>query len=674
MQSIGIDLGTTNSVASQMVNGKPIVIQYQDNVEYETRFPSVVSRNAAGEFLVGFPALRNMKLAPHETIYSAKRLMGLNYDDPKVQEVAKHVSYKVVPADDPQDTGVYVRIGSEKFTPVEISTRILQRVMEVCAQQLGPVRHATITVPAMFQDCQRNATVEAGDRAGLSLRPILDEPIAAALAFGYGQNTSHRLLVYDLGGGTFDVSVLQLKGENLAVLDRSGDMWLGGDDFDQSLIRRMQDWLVNKYGPLNFEDPQLRRILKTHAEKAKIKLSETDSIPVSDPFVTKTPAGDPVSLDLTLTRSDFESDIRPLVDRSLTHVESVMDRNDLKPEHFTAVLLVGGSTLVPYVRERLRAKFGEERVRGDIDPMHCVSLGAALWNERFPVDKKGRLTTDNLKRTSLTTAMHLGVEIYYDGNPHFFEKIIPRGSSYPTEANQFRRTFKPTSHNQKRFRIPIFQGNATMTTFNTCQGIFRYEAPRPVPFHSSILVTFNIDVHGKLTVEVELEGDPSSRQQFEIERNRPLLEEQEESRAASWKDDLGSLLETLRRFQQKYKLYLSKEETENIDSDLRDGEAVLSENRREDWQRIRRRIVQALGGSGLASDLFMAVRAQEMADVQSARTIGLTRTNIERLFRAGKLDEIPALRDKLKLATNTVFKAQDGGGNTGPDPEAITKQ
>lgn len=692
-RSIGIDLGTTHSVASHILGGKPAVIHYRDDKDADlTLFPSVVSRAGTGETLYGYTAIRNSAVAPAETLYSIKRLMGLNFDNANVQDVRHRVPYTICPADDPADIGARVMFGGRKLTPIEVSAMIVRRLTDLCSERLGPIGHATITVPAMFAESQRNATREAGVQAGLTLRPILDEPVAASLAFGFGKDKSdHRLLVYDLGGGTFDVSLVQISGDNLQGLARNGDMWLGGDDFDQLIVKRIEDWIAHEYrdeGTIDFTAPAIRRLLKSKAEEAKIKLSTHPEWNIVEPDCLQTPSGRYVQLDLVVTRREFEGWIRPLVQRSMDMVESVLQQNSLEPRHLTAVLLAGGSTLVPLVRETLESRFGPGKVRHDIDPMHCVSLGAALWNEKFPIDQKsGKLVTDNLRRIVLTTERDFGIECFYDGNPHYFEPIIPRGSVYPTAPNQFRKRFRPTANNQRKFRIPIFQGNGLTTIGNACQGIFHYEAPRPVPLHSSIFVTFNMDLHGILTMDVELDGDPASRRQFEIDRNREVLDERTQARLAQWKEDLEKLLRTLQNFRRDYNSYLTDAERTDIDAIARDVERVIAENRREDCQPVRGRLLLALTGSGVASDLFMGLRAQESADPMNAKLLGRTMTQIrktladEQKVLAGELpgdaatlrNSVDSLRNTLKTYTNLVFSAQSGSGQESGEVGGVAK-
>ncbi|MFO0877891.1 MAG: Hsp70 family protein [Gemmataceae bacterium] len=660
MASIGIDLGTTNSVAAHIQGGRPVVIPNRDAQDLT---PSVVSFRKTGTagFLVGMQAINYATQAPLDTIFSIKRLMGLDFDDVKVQVVRERVPYTIsAPPDGVLDRAARVLINGQPFTPIDLSMMILERIRHDCAHHLGvEVDGATITVPAYFQECQRTATREAGERAGLRLRPLLDEPTAAALAFVLNDDPDkmHRILVYDLGGGTFDVSLVQIAGragspmedKNVQVLEKDGNMWLGGDDFDHCISRRIFDWLGSKHGIDGRQDPRLRRWVKALAERAKKALTDQESYRICEPRLLYAPEREPVSIDLSIDRATFEHDISPMIEESMGLVEAVLQRQNIKDNDLTAVVLVGGSTLVPMVRKRIKERFGKMKVRHDINPMLCVSLGAALWNQRFPMDASKKISLVRMDQTGMPTQMDLGVEIYRDGNAHAFEKIIPKGNIYPTRE-PFKKTFRPTQENQKLIRVPIFQGTSSLTSYNSCQGVLEYELPGGLPSNSKVEISFAIDEHGSLTVEVEVVGRPDYRKKIQIKRNQPYQNE----KATKWKEELENLLSVCDRFVTKYRVYLTPEQMRDLNEKVQKGKRALAENDRHGAQPILQALRIALLGAGTASVLFLAERAQEMADSRTAQQIALARATLEKatIHQPEKVQEII---DKLKPVIHKVL-------------------
>ncbi len=355
MRAIGIDLGTTNSAAA--IGGKEIkVLPTGDN---EMLTPSVVSfvkkKRAQGEIVVGRAAVNNALRDPENTVFSIKRLMGLVYGEERVEEVRRRASFKIAdpPAEDAEDQSVKVLLGGEPYSAVEISALILKQARKDAEQALGePVTHAVITVPAYFQERQRNATGEAGRRAGLEVLKIIDEPTAAAIAFGAGkEEEKHRVLVYDLGGGTFDISIIQMVGGQYQNLEIMGDTWLGGDDFDRAIVQRMIEWVKEEcdgYDPS--DDRSFLAKARELAQKVKIALSRQESVEIFEPLL-RLPGEGVVDVDMEVTRKQFESDIEPLVDKTIGLVDKALGHQNLTPEDITEVLLVGGSTAVPKVLE-----------------------------------------------------------------------------------------------------------------------------------------------------------------------------------------------------------------------------------------------------------------------------------------------------------------------------------
>jgi molecular chaperone DnaK len=628
MNSIGIDLGTTNSVASHTVNGVPVVIRNRDD---HPLTPSVIGFRR-GEFLVGGEALRYSASAPLDTVYSTKRLIGLDFHDDRVLEVRRKVGYEIVAGrGDEQDVSACVRIAGRTHSPIEIATMVLNRIRDDCAKATGlPVEGATITVPAYFEDCQRNATREAGLKAGLNLRPLLNEPVAAALAFTLKERArGHRLLVYDLGGGTFDVSLVEIAGDldtrpdekSVQVLGIRGDMWLGGDDFDHLLSERIFRWIESKYGFDGRPDPALRRIVKMLAEKAKIELTERGEVAVSEPAVYQHPSHGAISVNLTIARSEFESDIAPLVTRSLRIVEDLLAEAGVPENKLTAVVLAGGSTRVPYVRDELKNRFGSTLVRHDLDPMHCVSLGAAIWNERFPVTAGGVVILDRLAQTGVPTAMPYGVEVYKDHNPRSFEVVVPAGTRYPT-TEPFRKTFRPTADNQRTLVIPVFEGTSKLTTSNRCQGVVAvHDLPAGITKDSPINVEFRIDVHGTLTVDLDVPA-VRFRTSTEIRRNQPHRSKREQEQMSVWKDHLRNMIARAKRFLEEYGEFVTPEDRQKIEQHCRDAQKALEENDPLRGAEIQSAVFVGIVETGTAGVLLLGSVAKEMADAKLAGRIG----------------------------------------------------
>ncbi|HRC86736.1 MAG TPA: Hsp70 family protein, partial [Thermoanaerobaculia bacterium] len=390
MKAIGIDLGTTNSVAAYCEPGSKSPPRVLGTSAGESFTPSVVGarrspREANGwEVLVGRAAANYAPRAPEETVFSIKRLMGRDFADPQVGKLRGRFGYRVVagPGEDPR---AHVELAGELWSPARISSRILEQIRLEAARDLGEVRQAVITVPAYFHEGQRAATREAGEAAGLLVKKIIDEPTAAAVAFGVEARPGehHRLLVYDLGGGTFDISILQLvkdeEGHNhFEVLEIEGDAWLGGDDFDLSIVEKIIATVAGQTG----EDPAVDRrfllLAKEHAEKAKKALSQSEVTEIVIPAAYRSKSNLVVDVELGLERAELEQAIRPLVERSMALVQKALERQNLSREDISDVLLVGGSTLVPLVYRTVESFFGAGRVRRSLNPMECVALGASL--------------------------------------------------------------------------------------------------------------------------------------------------------------------------------------------------------------------------------------------------------------------------------------------------------
>ncbi len=485
---IGIDLGTTNSVVAVMEAGEPTVIP---NAEGSRLTPSVVAVNPkSGERMVGQVAKRQAITNPDNTIFSIKRFMGRKYDDPTVQRDRGLVPYKLSAA---PNGDVRVAMGGKDYSPQEISAMILQKLKTDAEAYLGErVTQAVITVPAYFNDSQRQATKDAGQIAGLEVLRIINEPTAAALAYGLDKESKDELIaVYDLGGGTFDISILRLGEGVFEVVATNGDTHLGGDDFDQRVIEWICDEFKREQGiDLRHDRLALQR-LKEAAEKAKIELSSTLQTEINLPFITADASG-PKHLNLTLTRSKLEQLVGDLIERSIGPCKQALGDADVPASKIDEVILVGGQTRMPAVQEAVRKFFGREPHKG-VNPDEVVAIGAAIQAGVLQGEVKDVLLLD-------VTPLTLGIETLGGVST----PLIPRNTTIPTSKSQ---VFSTASDNQMSVEIHVLQGERPMANENKSIGRFILDgilpAPRGVP---QIEVTFDIDANGILNVSAKDKG------------------------------------------------------------------------------------------------------------------------------------------------------------------------
>ncbi len=478
---IGIDLGTTNSVVAVMEGNEPTVIPTSEGSRL---CPSVVAVNPkTGERLVGQVARRQAITNPENTIYSVKRLMGRRYTDPEVQKAIKLLPYKIVEND---NGDAWVVMGGKRYSPAEISAMILAKLKADAEAYLGePVTQAVITVPAYFNDSQRQATKDAGRIAGLDVLRIINEPTASALAYGLDKSNDQEIAVYDLGGGTFDISILDIGEGVFEVRATNGDTFLGGDDFDQRVI----DWVVEEYRKdqgidLRNDRMALQR-LKEAAEKAKIELSTTAQTEINLPFITADASG-PKHLSMTLTRSKFEQLVEDLVERSIGPCRQALKDAELKVEDIDEVILVGGQTRTPLVQRRVEEVFGRSPHKG-LNPDEVVALGAAIQAGVLGGEVNDVLLLD-------VTPLTLSIETLGG----VATPLIPRNTTIPTHKEQ---VFSTASDNQTQVQINVLQGERPMAADNKLLGTFTLDgippAPRGMP---QIEVSFDIDANGILKV------------------------------------------------------------------------------------------------------------------------------------------------------------------------------
>ena len=598
---IGIDLGTTNSCVAVMEGNDPVVIP---NSEGGRTTPSVVAFTKSGERLVGQPAKRQAITNPKHTVFSIKRFMGRKIDE--VTDEKGKVPYEVISGD--SDTA-RVKIGDRVYSPPEISAMILQKMKKTAEEYLGQeVTEAVITVPAYFNDSQRQATKDAGEIAGLQVRRIINEPTAAALAYGLDKKTSdHTVAVYDLGGGTFDISILQLGEGVFEVKSSNGDGHLGGDDFDQRIIDYLADEFKKQESIDLRKDPMALQRLKEASEKAKIELSSSSSTDVNLPFITATQDG-PKHLNINLSRSKFEQLIDDLVQRTKTPCEKAMKDAGVTADQVDEVILVGGSTRIPMVQDLVKKLFNREPHKG-VNPDEVVAIGAAIQGGVLAGDVKDVLLLD-------VTPLSLGIETLGG----VFTKLIDANTTIPTKKSEI---FSTASDNQPSVEINVLQGERQMAADSRSLGRFHLDgippAPRGVP---QVEVTFDIDANGILHVNAKDKASgkeqsiritsSSGLNKDEIEKMKNdakehAAEDKKKKESVEVRNQADSLVFQTKKQIEEMKDKISADNKSRLEAEIKKVEEALSSNNTEQmkaatdslsktWNEIASQLYSQAGG------------------------------------------------------------------------------
>jgi len=679
-KAIGIDLGTTNSASAYYEKDRVKILTTRMN---ESLTPSVVSykkkkKNDLGMILVGRAAVNNALLQPQNTIYSIKRLMGLTIDDPKVEKAKKNLSYSIVEDDDTENRGLRVLINNTKYSAIDISSMILKQIKEDAELSLGEeVTHAVITVPAYFEERQRSATREAGIKAGLIVKKIVDEPTAAAVAFGIERSDeNHRVLVYDMGGGTFDISLIQMVNKQYQTLATGGDMWLGGDDLDNQIIQSIIEWIKTEYDGFDAsENERFMALAKQKAEETKKYLTAQDEYDLQVPGAISIPDEGLVDIDMVITREDFNAKIQQFVDRSMDIVRKTMKEQNMTNDDITEVLMVGGSTAVPLVFDTVVQMFGEEKVKRHIDPMQCVAYGAGILASKIKSIECPKCNTENSENAKEckkckyiiadikpkgevglgeVTSKSLGICVVKNDMPDCYAIIIPKGTQYPLNR-PIEQTFYTTTDNI--INVPVYEGEDQIAVKNDLQGVVEYKLPENVPTGTPVSVKFDYDQDRVLKVSVRVQGYDNLQIEKTLSRDRAIADfERREEEEEKWRENLENIQNAAAQFLNQYRTYMDDGAAKKMASDIEKAKRAYEQKDKNEGTRVMQTLQRGITGSGIASQLFIA---ENSMDGLESDQVGLIRNAIKKLRSAHEQknnSEANKISNALNIALSKIHQ------------------
>ena len=692
-KAIGIDLGTTNS-ASCWFDGK--VARVLLNPHNEQLTPSVVccekfEDDEEPAFHIGRPAVNQARLFPKDTIYSIKRIIGRSFSDENVQRMIELVNYDIEETKEPVAGLAAVVMGGERYLPEDIAAMVLNEIKRYSETALGePVTHAVVTVPAYFGEPERAATREAGRKAGLVVKTLLPEPTAAALAFGTESPSKDGcfVLVFDLGGGTFDVSILSVVEQDYNVMEVHGDHFLGGDDFDEEIVKLILRHVQEKHDADLSKDLRFRILAKHEAEKAKKALSGSDTVSIIIPEAARL-EGKEINVKMRLTRDQFEERIQPYVDRCKMLVNEALSRQNLTPDDITYVLLVGGATAVPAVHRAIERMFGREKVRRDVNPMECVAIGAGILAAKMkgiecPACKTiadesletcpncneplsvARSALEGIAVTDITTN-HFGVQAVHGSDPHAFRIAVPKGTEIPMRESG-RITLVTTEDGQRLIRVPVFEGTGSSVLQNARIGVIEYDLPDGLPINHPVNISMHLDRQSIVTVTIDVEGFGWSKEQTlkrELtdetpDEEAPLIdeEEDEEDEAERMLAILETYLERGRRFLLEYDKILSDAQKRRLQNAIETAQEIFDAEQGAKAKEAAINIDHLLTRCGVASLLEQAQLAAHATDEATGKEILGAAEDIKRHAEARNQAMVQKLSMPLASMIKRVYRSQ----------------
>lgn|GEM_PF-40200 len=684
MVAIGIDLGTTKSAVGYKQGTS--LVRIVQNKENEDLTPSVVcmrKKKGVDLLLVGKDALDYASKAPADTIFGVKRLMGRRHDEPQIKTVEDHCAYAIERSPNAEDQGVRVVMAGKSYRPDEISAMILKKLKEDAETNLGGQRitHAVITVPAYFEERQREATRQAGVQAGLAVKKIIDEPTAAAIAFGVvgTKNEYRRVLVYDLGGGTFDISILEMLDGEVQGLCIEGDTWLGGDDFDGEIVKMLIEHLKSEHDlpPDACKDRRFLVLAKQAAERAKKDLSAPGKS-ATEIFIEaalKDAKEEVVDIEWELTRDLFEKRIQPYIDRTMALVRKAMNEQNLKPDDIHQVLMVGGSTLVPAVNRAVATMFGESKLRRDLNPRHVVALGAgllaaSLQGVECPNPKCKRLSEDDQAvqcphcasplprapvRLTEVTSLALGIKAVRGTDRDFFQVIIPKGTAYPLQE-PMKVILYPSADDEDKIVVPVYEGESPIASKNSYQGTVEHLLPTKIDASTPVTVAFNYDKDRVLSVTVSIKSLGFSAETLPKRGGlAPMPSGQTIQPEEDWRENLDTTIRASEEFQERYGTYLEEPARKKLDEEVRKAQAALDSGAESDGKRSSNVLRNTLFGSGVASQLFIAERTAPGAPPKIGQTITEVVNRLRKAHREKKPQDVATLSTALRAAVAAAY-------------------